>query len=66
MSVSIEVNTLGFDPGDGGAVPSRTIRFWSKNVKNILQQNGWQGEIDLLDFASLFQKNVSWKHFADW
>ena len=56
MSVSIEVNTLGFEPGDGGAVPSRTTRFWSKNVKNILQQNGWQGEIDLLDFASLFQK----------
>ena len=24
LSVSIEVNTLGFDPGEGGAVPSRT------------------------------------------
>lgn len=26
MSVSIEVNTLGFDPGEGGAVPSRTTK----------------------------------------
>ena len=26
LSVSIEVNTLGFDPGEGGAVPSRTTK----------------------------------------
>lgn len=33
MSVSIEVNTPGFEPGEGGAVPSRTtieteVRFF--------------------------------------
>lgn len=33
MSVSIKVNTLGFEPGEGGAVPSRTTmkRATSKN-----------------------------------
>lgn len=44
MSVRIEVNALGFDPGEGGAVPSRTtidvkVQFLRSKVNCVNKLN---------------------------
>lgn len=44
MSVRIEVNALGFDPGEGGAVPSRTtidvkVQFLRSRVNCVNKLN---------------------------
>lgn len=50
MTVSIEVNTLGFDPGEGGAVPSRTtidvkVQFLRSRVNCDNKLNYFHGEL---------------------